>query len=228
MLWALHPWRLSSPTPLCPFSFWGEWDWGCHPSPRVLIPPRSQGNSALLVALRKQQAETWVLAARTWGRMKAKDSSSLYFANISFFISLRQQGMTLWQVLSVKFPFYGGGSKTQGPLIVSAGMKPGCKSPRVGWIQLTDFWVQWDFAFPHKSNSDPWRSKLGHLPSVRTWAEVGSCFVCVMGTDFRLLSARFAPLFSLKNRQLHDLILSTQPDGETCNGNQGGLCLVWT
>jgi hypothetical protein len=88
-------------------------DWGCHPSLRGLIPPQSEGDFALLVVLREEQMETsefWLL--EHGGRTKARESaSSLHFANISFFISLRQQGLTLWRVFSVKFPFYGGSSK---------------------------------------------------------------------------------------------------------------------
>lgn len=115
-VWALHTWSYSLPHPPLAVTLWDidlhfdaglNMDWVCHQSPRVLILVKNPPLHDLRVTLL-----SWWL----WGKSRPRPQSlsfqehewegkpkihppSLHFANISFFISLRQQAMTLGKSL---------------------------------------------------------------------------------------------------------------------------------
>ena len=147
MFWALHTWRLSFPTSLLSlcetvmFTAWVNMSQGCHQSPSVLILSSIVWGG--LCSFRGSvEGADW--DQRVWAAKKRSENEDQRLSlppctlqTFHSFISRRQQGMTLREALSAKYPFMEVVVKTQRPLIGGARMKPGCKSPEC-WLDTVD------------------------------------------------------------------------------------------
>lgn len=140
MFWGLHTWRLSLLMPLLslgkqqsPLSCLGEHGPGLSSVPYGSNPPL---HSLTLLCSFGGSAERADWDHRVWAAKKRSENEDQRLSlphctlqTFHSFISRWQQGMTLRQALSAKYPFMEVVIKTQRPLIGGAGMKPGCKSP---------------------------------------------------------------------------------------------------
>lgn len=148
MFWALHTWRLNLSTWLLslmkqqsPLSCLGEHGPGLSSVPCGSNPPLHRLRELCSFGGSVERADwdhrVWAAKKRSENEDQRLSLPHRTWQTFHYFISCRQQGMTLRQVLSAKHPFMSVVVKTQWPLIGSAGMKPGCKSPEC-WLDTVD------------------------------------------------------------------------------------------
>lgn len=148
MFWALHTWRLSLSTRLLslmkqpsPLSCLGEHGPALSSVPYGSNPPLHRLRGLCSFGDSVEGADwdhrVWAAKKRSENEDQRLSLPHCTWQTFHSFISCRQQGMTLRQVLSAKHPFMAVVVKTQQPLIGSARMKPGCKSPEC-WLDTVD------------------------------------------------------------------------------------------